>query len=94
MTNIDKLIEWMAKLELNWQEGSYDICTIKEGHTHLMPTGISKILNLQVSREGECPKCNGSKVLFSSLENCPFCHGTGKQAVTKTIIEWLEVVLR
>lgn len=42
----EELRKVLGLLELNCQDGSYDICTVKEGHTHLLPSGIKKILAL------------------------------------------------
>ena len=37
----------IAGLELGFTEGSYDIYAIRDGHTHLQPTGIDKLLSLE-----------------------------------------------
>ncbi len=42
-----ELREKLKELELDFMEGSYDICVFKDGHTHLLPTGVDKIIALK-----------------------------------------------
>ena len=47
MDNIEEeLRKEISKLELGFMEGWYDICAIKKGHTHLLPTGVDKIITV------------------------------------------------
>jgi len=58
----------LANLELDYTDGSFDICTIKDGHTHLLPKGIDKIIALieQAKRE-EKEKYNEAVVLVVDI---------------------------
>ena len=67
-------------------------------HEQIAQAQLDKAFSLQVSKRDDCPECKGcgitrSKGIFQRWIDCPVCHRTGKQVVTKTIREWLEEAL-
>ncbi len=81
--------EKLTGLELYSTSGNFDICEFKEGHTHLLPTGIDKILALFPDEE-EAKREERERILalIESYNSIDYAYGAEyKEAILQALKE-------